>query len=422
MKEEIKVEDTLPIKGWVKVQLFDAQTGNLKHEQEGPNFLTHMFKDIMKGLQTKQLFMNRMGGVLNDKYIIASTSSTFSAVSGTSNNTLLYHIYLTGDSRAENPATQQQLIGNIIGMAVSRSATNIINPLYGTLNEAETKVLAALDKVSFVFDFATDRANGTFNSIYFGSSNPGGFYSSKVTAQYVLPTDYQTWSSPFCDDANYIYYTYSSRIYKIDKSTNIISEVSTSAAPSGLTGIAFDGTSKFYCKRISSSTIYIYDTSTNEWTSWLGSGFMLTSPLNTQIYLGYYYECTSTTIRRFDLETNTVQERIHGYTAVGFFVSVSGLHVFTSNTNHFIAATLGGVFTLENKVGLHNALSSSYRNAGIYGGKIACIDARGPDNYVICTYDLDMEDGNVASRRLLTTPVTKTASDVMKITYTFQLT
>lgn len=427
MKDKIIQEEVCNIKGYAKVQLFDAKTGKLKHEQEGENFITHATKASMKAFQARQIFMGRNGAVYNEKYDIPLQDGTWNTVHSESGNQGPFqHIVLTDDARVEDAATQQRVAGNFLAYANAHDVYAGTDAVRGTININETKALAALDKISYVFDFATDVANGTFQSIWFTPYNIDSDADiastngiAKITPQHVQAAEAVNNYPEFFFDGDFIYTTHNFNIYAQSVTTDEYALISTTPAPNYIDHICRDAVSGlFYCASSSSSVLLIYSPGTDTWTT-SATG----SPNTTQMitaYGGYIFTNNvnaPVTFRRILVSDNTQFDDWSlglSESCRVFFVDATGYHFFTA-TKYYKANTWGGAVTFQRHIGIP---SNNY--IGTWDNKIGGIDYRG-DRTVFYTYDLDIENATAASRKLLPAPVTKTAGEVMKITYTFEI-
>ncbi len=421
-------EEACELKGYVKVQLFDAKTGKLKHEQEGSNFITHATKATMKAFQARQIFMNKHGSVHNEKYYRNSlTDNNWNGIYNTIGSIGPFqYMILTDDNRAEDPATQQRVIGNFLAWANTQTTYSGTDTSIGTININESRAAGALNKITYVFDFATDVANGTFQTIWFSPhqlnsntaiENEEGI--KKITVRHVNAINAMSNTPYFFCDGSFIYTVYNNNIYSQNLSTDEYSLLSTSGAPTSISHICRDAASGlFYCARPGSTTLYVYDPAVETWATSLTSspnatpiltahnGYIFTGDSNAP---GTFRRILASNNSQFDDWSLGLSESFYN-----FYVDSNGYHFFTK-TKYYKADTWGGALVFQGHMGTGN--NTAY---GIWEGKVANIETKG-DRTVFFTYDLDIENATAASRKLLPDPITKTVGEVMKITYTFEI-
>lgn len=154
--------DFIP-KGLIKIELFDDLTKKKVEEINTHNFiargvLDHLFKAKMRDVFTQK---RNTGGQL----VSASFGDMFEQIS------------LTDANHPESPETEWLRKGKVIGYALTTTTYSGSSTIQGTYNAAESSTTA--EKVHMVFDFPTNAANGTFQSIYFHQSScvpPNAYY------------------------------------------------------------------------------------------------------------------------------------------------------------------------------------------------------------------------------------------------------
>lgn len=155
VKCEKKIKKDTGIKGKVLVELFDSKTNKKVKEAYTENLIPDLyFKDTF----LRSFIQGAMGSG-------NSRSST--------NYSGFNYIYLTDHDKPEN-LSEQRVMGNVIGYAHRNTAYSGDNIIRGTINKAETRFEMTDNKIkiNFVFDFPTHSANGIFESIYWGDSDP----------------------------------------------------------------------------------------------------------------------------------------------------------------------------------------------------------------------------------------------------------
>jgi hypothetical protein len=152
---EKKIKKNTGVKGKVTISLFDAKTGNKTQEAYSENLIPELF--------FRDAFITSfVGGIMG---------------SGQSRYTNAYnwfnYLYLTDSDKPEN-ASEQRVMGNVIGYAHRNNPYSGSDPLQGSINRSETKLEVTDSKIrlNFVFDFPTNACNGTIESVYFCEAPP----------------------------------------------------------------------------------------------------------------------------------------------------------------------------------------------------------------------------------------------------------
>lgn len=176
MKDAVKFEvPQIQLSGKYKIQLFDKNTNELIEEVEKHNviskipFSTAFYNHIYRG------FLN------NDNNYGCDFSNT--------NNGYINFLMLTNDPDAqENDDKNPVVLGETIGYAQYGDTNSVEDTKRGIFNKNETKKIfnhysngakAKNATRHIVFDFGTDKANGTFDNIYLlptkNCSNPDSY-------------------------------------------------------------------------------------------------------------------------------------------------------------------------------------------------------------------------------------------------------
>lgn len=176
MKDSINFQEpSININGKYKIQLFDKDTGKMIQEVEKHNviskipFSTAFYNHIYRG------FLN------NDNRYGCDFSNT--------NNGYINFLMLTNDPDAlENDDKNPVVLGETIGYAQYGDTNSVEDTKRGIFNKNETKMIfnhypngakAKNATKHIVFDFGTDKANGTFDNIYLlptkNCSNPDSY-------------------------------------------------------------------------------------------------------------------------------------------------------------------------------------------------------------------------------------------------------
>ena len=176
----------MPLHGYTKIELTDVKTGKVE-TQEKHNIVTNAVSNILNGFD-RSLNLQLM---LADKLYTNDNSGD-----GTITNliTAFYGgLYLYDTPLGSNPDTLFAPAGAaLVGTALQNTANTGINPYRGSYNQAESSVDIENGVVTFVYDFATNQANGTIASVCLTS--PRGAYMCEAET---TPAALQTYSYPF---------------------------------------------------------------------------------------------------------------------------------------------------------------------------------------------------------------------------------
>lgn len=164
---------SIPLRGFTKIELFDEKRfGKKVEEVTAENFISINMKNYLE-------------------YILMNEYSKIGVgLSGTDMMPLTYREFpftvlaLTTDSRPENPQIERIVMGDIIGYSFKNQYVGS-DTRRGTLNSAESYKDRSM--AHFVFDFATNAANGTFSSVVWYSD----VGSSSLTAQRYYQKNYE---------------------------------------------------------------------------------------------------------------------------------------------------------------------------------------------------------------------------------------
>jgi hypothetical protein len=142
----IKQKPIVPVKGTVKLELFDALTGKKTYEAKTEN--------IINSIVSKYAFMDYFYGKIKGDRGISYYAAPFQ------------YMVLT-DYKGIEDAEIEFYKGNLVGYGDKTTAYSGPDTLRGTINLAESNLdLSGNGLVHFVFDFPTHAANGTFESLW----------------------------------------------------------------------------------------------------------------------------------------------------------------------------------------------------------------------------------------------------------------
>ena len=141
MKEEIEKQSMQP-KGVVTIETFDSD-GNPVQRVKANNFIAKGM-DYRYYLEMLQAFRGESAAAYPFRKMMLTTAN---------------HL--------EDPAGEWYMKGDVIGWAKSGTPYALTDDVRGTINEAES--INTGDRLRFVFDFATNQANGQIDSVYFST-------------------------------------------------------------------------------------------------------------------------------------------------------------------------------------------------------------------------------------------------------------
>ncbi|MBT9134843.1 MAG: hypothetical protein DDT38_01585 [Firmicutes bacterium] len=154
--------DPLGVEGHVTVQLFDACTGKQVDEQSGKNFLSRALTTSVLRLAQRYMFAHQHPA----QWDVAPWE-----IFGTGDALGVFQwMILTDSPLAEAPTTEHVVPGTIIGYS-SRQAHTDTDARRGIINRAESHHHNS--QTRWVMDFATDRGNGTVQSVCWGRGHLG---------------------------------------------------------------------------------------------------------------------------------------------------------------------------------------------------------------------------------------------------------
>jgi hypothetical protein len=327
-------------------------------------------------------------------------------------------IELTNATHAEDSMNEWVVHGERIGYAFSTSTYSGGDTQRGTYNASES--FTTRDQVHLVFDFPTHAANGTFQSIYFntgGENNEidlNSEYESLLTERNGF--DYHKSIGEYNNELYSFKSNYNNQyLYKVDPiDLSVISSIDLGADYDDFTIVGdtiyfiVDGVVHSATMSNPSNATLVKDTGTS-------SDNGITYEPNTD----RWYTAFRQTISVWDSAWNLLST----ITDDGYFYGDATMYgnIFTASggiiTSSFTFITAGGEYDGE-KVSLGNV-----------NGENALTGVVGSDFYIV--YDrggYDDTEGthrkmrtNIGSRTLLDSPVTKSATSTMKITYDFML-
>lgn len=382
VKKTMRKISNMPVKGKVKIELFDELTGEKLEEISGENFIS---KNVHRYwmLQMKEIFNGGMG-----------LNKTFKP-----NINYFNTMFLSAEAYAED-INQVDVLDKIVGYANTEYVGT--DTFRGSLNKTESYVND--ERFHYVFDFPTQAANDVpIQSIFFSSDlGESGYFrrSSLQMNSFGFGKKKQLEALyPLAVDDKYIYTSKDKKIYITDKNTfelikefDVLSGIYDFSAIECANGILYG----FY--RFDSYGVYRIDL---DGTQTLIKTLDFRPGSSARYYDGKFYilEYGTKNIRVTDMNFNTIDIMS---ISDRYFCIYKGhfLHDY-ENTIRTLNGDLIGVWDIGTARSL--ATDGTYIYAS-YGDGFKVLDIR-----------------TLGSRYLLESPVVKTSTNTMKITYDFIL-
>jgi hypothetical protein len=429
------------LKGHVKVETFDARTGMREKWTEGDNVFTNYGLRIFRNSCALLIGGHFGRNIFVPEYEPGGSRHWMDNARYQSMG-LLQYLYLT-DNMAPLTASNVTVQGNITGWS-ERATTASTDPLRGTLNINES--LFANNRLTAVYDFATDKANGTHCSVFFADRTPTEYQNDLLL--YGFSGHYATLARAYVwmveGDDGYFYGTVGDILYKIDPIT--LEEISSYTLPATLNNnntlfgvyngycyfhVGSGSSTPLYCFRLSDSTFTTFSIA----TSYARGGAIVDGYL--------YYAYSNTRVYKVDLSTGTATFNTVSLpgTSSGGALRCSGGYLYYvvgggglsgspggSSANFYLydynANTVGdAVFARAG----YNFVFSTYSlpagtlwlqvNASSYydGGTTSI------SRSWLSKYDLSQPLAGAITAKLLDEPVTKLDTQTMKVTYTISI-
>lgn len=402
MKEKLDIAP-IKLKGHVKVEMFD-KAGKLVHKQEGDNYISHGANAMLRRVQLTWLTAG-LPHNMNRQY---SASGSSNPISNDGTVYFAQYLVLTDYDAPADAATDAMVRGNVIGWCRTTELSSS-DPKSGLLNVAESYV--DLEKMHLVFDFATDRANGTFRSAYFADNNVSMRASDiPLTPLFKLAKYY----SSLCYNDSHLWGLYSGSIVgKINPATG---EEVASYDVGYAYNMCVHGDYIYYCSNL--SNLYKYSMSTGTKTN------ITTSTSNSWVATDgtYLYLCTVTNIKKIDIATSTViGSKTLPVNIASIFYRNGVLYGYHNGISYIIDFDAGTATLTE--------FGSAGRQIAFDGTKDYAIDyystvyeRQGSDTTenvnMLCTTSLFSKSGiGIFSRYRFASNETKDDTKTMKITY-----
>jgi len=439
MKENLQLEQ-LGVKGHVRIELYDAKTGELTDEQEGDNFianfiLTKALKQAQKALFVPQCYNNSAALPL-----LKSASSSTNNYDG-----MFRYLVLTNSTDDESPSTETGLSGNIIGYA-DRVPYVGADVLKGTINQVES--YANEDKAHWVFDFGTDKANGTIGSVSWVYKYPET-PATLNTPPLALGTNLEYVGT--CKRAyagNYITYgdgyywaRLGSTLYKIDPVT--FEEIwtftlKTTVGSNDIFFVVKDNYIYYYfnneiIRQDLSSGTFISSTGQQGYVYENGTRYLGVSHVD-ENYIYVHGSSPSRNIRLLNFNTLALVKAFAPTSqwdaTIALVVKNGIMYVACSSTyipiSWYILEFATGALTPIHNILVNEVRNITYKNNNLLFGYQVSFNVGGTSvnsNTIIGTFGSSVEglkNYNLTARKRLDSPIVKTSAHTMKIIYEFQ--
>jgi len=174
--EAIEITKEKPLKnvrGVHTIELFDALTGKLVERVESENFISKVMEELQRQAALFAFLTQRVNtsgsyiqysGPLYDLARYDVVFKNLNGEWGTNLNFPMSWLVLTDYDGPEDPENEIIMRGRIIGYADRYSPYSGSDPKRGSLNTVESFVEP--QHIHLVYDWPTHAANGTFNSVY----------------------------------------------------------------------------------------------------------------------------------------------------------------------------------------------------------------------------------------------------------------
>ncbi len=409
--------------GHAKIETFDAITGKKKAETEGHNFFTDY------GLERfRRMSHLLIGGQFGVNYY-STEGSTFSTLEATYCNIesslfgFMQYIFLT-DNTAPLVPSDCKIPGNLTGYA-SRAAYTGTTLTRGNFNTTESFLLPG--KLKVVFDFATDRGNGTHGSVFWSP------FSNLTTYDPTNALNLLCTEKPFSmlylvesgDGYLYGHNSASKYFYRIDAASFTI--LDTFEMPVSLGESAWDvldGKAVY----LESSTLHVLDlasqvvtTISSAVTNYNHGGALLN---------GFLYSTSANSnsaysnVLKIDITTGQYSE----YKNCG----VPVYKMLRHGNSLYILSTYGDIYSYDfesnTKVLLGNIgtklryVGSSHTIADfLCTYYVGCFGAGADARYIPCSLTVANANANMITAKVFDTSITKNDTQTMKVTYTISI-
>ena len=426
------IYDNIPLiglEGHVKVEVIDDLTKKVVQKIEGKNGITQFGAYYMKKLAGLMV----VGGFTGQQQLFRAAAD-YQAIANNPDFGLVNSVWLTDNNAAFNSANDHVMKNNITGWATKAPYTGT-DTLRGSVNQNECWSDAT--KSIMVFDFGTDKANGTHRSVALSKKRESPI--SYADAYYLVDTDFvipmpNTSYSLFAKDGFlYAHVSNGSTIDKYNLTTKALVETITLPRSVPINQIDIWDGKFYYFTSGTSGPLYEYNPATGIETEHI-SYCARNSAGGHAIVDGYlYYTFNTHRIYRADLTAKTLAyNTVLGISSNQRMIRLNNqlYHMKADNTvgdiaTYDYATNTLGEYTLaevwsKGAVGFSNPADIDNQDIFFTGqgfkyeyGNISTY------SYFISRVKAGREGrGDVVARRVFDTPVVKNNQQTMKVTYT----
>jgi len=408
----------VPMINVTTVQLFDAVTGELTYEAKAENLVNN----IISKLAYMDYFYYRIIGSISNYNFTPPWQV----------------LILTNYTGAEDPDCYYAK-GNLIGWADKTTAYAGASSIQGTINSSETKLdVNKTGNVHFVFDFPTNAANGTFQTVWWSDN-----YYNTLIGYKSSPSRASNDSISVCSNGLTTFDSYYSILWTKYTSTDLtlIDNIKPVGAPAiNISGMDYDGVN-VYVLDFTNKKLHKFAGDMSTWISSInitgynvnwGTTALDMTELNGVIYFSTNYvfmvavnKTTGIIISATDLRL------ILGYTAN--FTTLFYFSLTSDGVDKFYIGVYASSL-LPNPSNFILVLDTSFTcvgmladSGGTYVMKLS-YDRSSKDLYAFDFYNSTygirrflMVRSSPGAQNLLAAPVTKTAAQTMKIQYDFNI-
>lgn len=410
-----------PIKlsGHVKIETFNDHTGKKVFETEGHNLFTnyglYLFRSLSKLIIGEQFGCN-----------FWLPENLLSTAINSSDTGILNYLILTDNTNAIT-VNDHVIPGNITGICRRYYGTST-DPKYGLLNMGESKFCE--NYFRGVFDFATDRANGTHKSVFFANATDNtsqGYMNLLAMKKAILPTykPVRTYGRFSEDENGNLYGAYGTTLYKI--SPIDYSEIGTyTLAVQPYLLFEVIGNTCYYIGSANATTLYITDLSsgsTTQKTLPYGPNVYYNCIINNYIYINYYGTIYKINLTDLTYSSKSISSNIQGYNVSNPALcrGNSNLYALDSKAIYQYDFEANSLTKIESvNLSSCNPSNSAHHVFPLFNESAYCYySGSSSTNFdFIYTLDSSFRCSNLITGKLLDAPVTKTSDQTMKVTYT----
>lgn len=432
---------SIPLRGFTKIELFDEKRfGKKVEEVTAENFISINTKDYLEYILIREYSQIGAWSTSSKTYY----ESNMRPITG--RFFPFDTIALTTDSRPENPQSERIVMGDIIGYAFKNEYVGT-DTKRGTINAAESYTDKGI--AHFVFDFSTQAANGTFSSVVWyaslssSSAGPQQYYQKNYEWYVALKgknglTNNSDYRGGLCFDGS-SFWTLESTGSGAKKIVEVLVTPGTNGKNATFTlGRVWDSHVSYYSDVVYDMTYdsdYIYYVVNPSAASFntiyrvkKSDGTRSTITLSGFRYLygiervgAYFYVLGQSATQvngvyplrwaKYDSSFNIIEAKNIFDNDVGAY----GM-AYNQQKNEIAVRTSNGIFIYDLQMNRLSYSISQPNSPYTYPG----IAVKDGEYFLRDEFSFFMAElGSLGARNLLPTPVTKTSTNTMKVTYDF---